>query len=162
VETTSQPIVEAAGRQFLESIGFDGMAEVEFKFDTRDGKFKILDVNPRTWGWHSLGKAAGIDFSYLLWRQKVGLETSPVNPARKAAWIREITDIVAILKSRSRWADILRVLKAVLTGKLTSATFDLLDPVPFFAEFALWISSGTSRQKKAKEFLALDPVNSEL
>jgi len=162
VETTSQPIVEAAGRQFLESIGFDGMAEVEFKFDTRDGKFKILDVNPRTWGWHSLGKAAGIDFSYQLWRQKVGLETSPVNPARKAAWIREITDIVAILKSRSRWADILRVLKAVLTGKLTSATFDLLDPVPFFAEFALWISSGTSRQKKAKEFLALDPVNSEL
>ncbi len=159
VETTSQPIVEAAGRQFLESIGFDGMAEVEFKFDTRDGKYKILDVNPRPWGWHSLGKAAGIDFPYLLWLQKVSLETSPVNPPRKAAWIREITDLVAILKSRSRSADILGVLKAASTGKLTSATFDLLDPIPFFAEFALWISSGISRQKKAKEFLGLDPVN---
>jgi len=50
--------------------------------------------------------------------------------------------------------------RAVLTGKLTSATFHLLDPVPFFAEFALWISSGMSRKKKAKEFLELDPVNS--
>jgi hypothetical protein len=30
---------------------------------------------------------------------------------------------------------------------------NFLDPVPFFAEFALWISSGVSRQKKAKEFL---------
>src|SRR6267154_660653 len=138
VETTSQPTVEAAGRQFLESIGFDGMAEVEFKFDTRDGKYKILDVNPRPWGWHALGKAAGIDFPYLLWRQKVSLETSPVQRARKAAWIREITDLVAILKSRSRSADILGVLKAAVTGKLTSATFDPFDPVPFFAEFALW------------------------
>jgi D-aspartate ligase len=160
VETTSQPIVEAAGRQFLESIGFDGMAEVEFKFDTRDGKYKILDVNPRPWGWHSLGKAAGIDFPYQLWRQKVGLETSHVNPPRKAAWIREITDMVAILRSRSRAADILGLLKIALTGKLTSATFDFSDPVPFFAEFALWVSSGISRQKKAKEFLELNPANS--
>ncbi len=160
VETTSQPVVEAAGREFLESIGFDGMAEVEFKFDTRDGKYKILDVNPRPWGWHALGKAAGIDFPYLLWRQKVGLETSPVHPARKAVWIREITDLVAILKSRSRLADILGVLKAAVTGKLTSATFDPFDPVPFFAEIALWVSSGMSRQKKAKEFLELDPVSS--
>lgn len=160
VETASQPIVEAAGRQFLESIGFDGMAEVEFKFDTRDGKYKILDVNPRPWGWHSLGRAAGIDFPYLLWRQKVGLEASPMNPPRKAAWIREITDIVAILRSRSRSADILGLLKIALTGKLTSATFDLLDPVPFFAEFALWVSSGISRQKKAKKFLEINPANS--
>jgi hypothetical protein len=83
-----------------------------------------------------------------------------MNPPRKAAWIREITDIVAILRSRSCSADILGVLKNALTGKLTSATFDFLDPVPFFAEFALWISFGISRQKKAKEFLELNPVNS--
>jgi hypothetical protein len=35
-----------------------------------------------------------------------------------------------------------------------------LDPVPFFAELALWVSSGISRQKKAKEFLELNPANS--
>ena len=46
VETTSQSVVEAAGRKFLESIGLDGLAEVEFKFDSRDGKYKILTSTP--------------------------------------------------------------------------------------------------------------------
>ena len=162
VETADQSIVESAGRLFLESIGFDGIAEVEFKFDARDGKYKILDVNPRTWGWHTLGKAAGIDFAYLLWRQAVGLPVTPIGTHRKAAWIREITDFVAIVKSRNRMAEIKRLMSALYSGKCTSATFSLLDPAPFFAEFALWISSGLSRQKRAKDFLHLDPVVSEL
>ena len=55
LETASQHVVEAAGRRFLESIGLDGMAEVEFKFDRRDGKYKILDGNLR------LGLACGLD-----------------------------------------------------------------------------------------------------
>ncbi len=160
VETTDQPVVEAAGRRFLESIGFDGLAEVEFKFDPRDGKYKILDVNPRTWGWHTLGKAAGMDFPYLLWQQAVGLPVTPITTHREAAWIREITDFVSIAKSRNRAAAIKRLLTAILSRKFTSATFSLMDPLPFFAEFALWISSGISRQKKAKDFLQLDPQGS--
>jgi predicted ATP-grasp superfamily ATP-dependent carboligase len=160
VETTKQADVEAAGRRFLESIGFDGLAEVEFKFDPRDGKYKILDVNPRTWGWHTLGKAAGIDFPYLLWRQTVGLPVIPINTNRKAAWIREITDFVSLAKSRNRATELKRLLKALYSRRFTSATFSLRDPIPFFAEFALWLSSGLSRQKKAKDFLQLDPAGS--
>lgn len=161
VETTTQTVVKEAGRRFLESIGFNGIAEVEFKFDPRDGKYKILDVNPRTWGWHTLGKAAGIDFTYLLWRQAVGLPVAPVETHQRAAWIREITDFVAIAKSRNRMAEVKRLLGALYRCKFTSATFSLLDPVPFFAEFVLWVSSGLSRQKKAKDFLQLDPVGSQ-
>jgi D-aspartate ligase len=161
VETTDQPIVEAAGRRFLESIRFDGMAEVEFKFDSRDGRYKILDVNLRPWGWHTLGKAAGIDFPYLLWRQKAGLSVASIDTHHKAAWIREITDFVAIAKSRDRMAEVKRLLRAVQAGKFTSATFSLVDPVPFFAEFVLWASSGLSRQKKAKDFLQFGPLDIE-
>ena len=160
VETTSQAVVEESGRRFLESIGLDGMAEVEFKFDYRDGKYKILDVNLRPWGWHALGKAAGIDFPYLLWQQAVGLPVAPAATPKKAAWIREITDVVAIAKSRNRMAEIKRLLKAAVSAKLTLATFRLTDPLPFFAECALWLSSGLSRQKKAKTFLASEPAGS--
>jgi predicted ATP-grasp superfamily ATP-dependent carboligase len=161
VETTNQSAVEAAGRQFLESIGFDGVAEVEFKFDSRDGKYKILDVNTRIWGWHTLGKTAGIDFAYLLWRQKVGLETPPVGARHDAAWLREITDIVAIIKSPNRGTEVKTLWNAVRRRKLQLATFDFLDPIPFFAEFVLWLSSGLSRQKKAKDFLDLSHVRSD-
>ena len=155
VQTISQPVVEAAGRRFLERIGLDGVAEVEFKFDPRDGRYKILDVNPRIWGWHTLGKAAGIDFSYLLWRQKVGLPVAPIEAHRPASWIREITDVVAIAKSANRGSEVQRLLKAIVSLKFTLATFSILDPIPFLAEFALWISSGLSRHKKAKAFLQL-------
>jgi D-aspartate ligase len=158
VETTIQPTVEEGGRRFLESIGFDGVAEVEFKFDPRDGHYKILDVNLRIWGWHTLGKAAGIDFAYLLWRQAVGLPATPVGARRDVSWMREITDIVALAKSRHRGAEVARLLKAVFSGRFTSATFSFRDPLPFFAEFALWISSGISRQQKARNFLQNNPA----
>jgi len=160
VETARQPVVEANGRRFMEAIGFDGMGEIEFKFDRRDGKFKILDVNPRPWGWHTLGGAAGVDFAYLLWRHKVGLPINECKP-REATWCREITDAVAIVKSHDRKAELFRLLRAVMTGRLTTATFKSLDPLPFFAELVLWISSGIRRQKKAKSFLELDPARSE-
>jgi predicted ATP-grasp superfamily ATP-dependent carboligase len=130
------------------------MAEVEFKFDPRDGKYKILDVNPRPWAWHRLSKAAGADFAYLLWKQKVGLEVSPMPVLGRAAWLREMTDLMAIIKSPDRAAEIKRLLKALRSRTLTLATFTPRDPVPFFAEFVLWALNGVSRQKTAKGFLA--------
>ncbi len=136
VETVDHPVVEHDGRRWLESIGFDGIAEVEFKYDPRDGKYKILDVNARAWGWHTLGKAAGIDFSHQLWRQKLGLPVS-APPRRKAAWVREINDLAAILESPHPLGEMQKLLKAIRTVAVTSATFDLQDPVPLLAEFGL-------------------------
>lgn len=152
VETIDQPEVEAAGKKFFESIGFDGIGELEFKFDSRDGKYKLLDFNPRTWGWHGLGKAAGIDFVYLLWKQKSGLENTPIGRTRHAAWLREITDLVAIASSSDPLAEIKDLFSAVINKRLQLATFDLLDPAPFFAEIALSIR-GTSRRERAKVLL---------
>jgi len=62
VETIDQPVVEADGRKWLENVGFDGMAEVEFKFDPRDGKYKILDVNMRAWDGIPWGKRLELIF----------------------------------------------------------------------------------------------------
>jgi len=153
VETTDHPVVEEFGRRFLQGIGFDGIAEVEFKVDPRDGSCKILDVNTRPWGWHTLGKAAGVDFPYLLWRQKIGDDIPKMVRPRRAAWFREMTDFVAIAKSKHPVAEMRRLLQAVLRGDLTAAAFDILDPIPFFAEFALWIRTGLARQRRASNFL---------
>jgi len=153
VQTVEQPVVESSGRRFLESIGYDGIGEIEFKFDPRDSQYKILDANLRPWGWHTLGKAASIDFTYLLWQQKTGIDVAPITKHRKAAWVREITDVVAIAKSRNRGAEIKALLSAWASGKFTLATFSVLDPLPFFAELFLWATSGISRQRKAQQIL---------
>jgi D-aspartate ligase len=161
VQTTTQPDVEAAGRRFMEALEYDGMGEIEFKFDPRDGKYKILDANLRPWGWHTLGKAAGIDFSYLLWRQKLGLPISTIATQNQASWVREITDVVAIAKSKNRGAELKGLLKAIRSGHFTLATFDFMDPIPFFTEIAKWVSSGLSRQRKAKKVFALGTADSQ-
>ena len=74
------------------------MVEIEYKFDERTGEFKLLDVNPRTWGYHSIGGAAGVDFAYMLFADQVGL---PVQRGRALAglkWLRFSTDFpVAML-----------------------------------------------------------------
>lgn len=37
------------GIKYLHELGYHGLADAEFKLDSRDGKFKFLEVNPRVW-----------------------------------------------------------------------------------------------------------------
>src|SRR5262249_7879533 len=60
VETAACPEVEDAGRRLLASLDYTGIAEVEFKRDSRDGRYKLLDVNARIWTWAQLGAAADV------------------------------------------------------------------------------------------------------
>ena len=66
VETVDEPAVEEAATKVIQAIGFTGLVEVEFKRDARMGVYKLLDINPRVWGWHSMCAAAGVRFPYLL------------------------------------------------------------------------------------------------
>lgn len=34
-------------KKFMERIGYQGFAEVDLKYDSRDGKYKVLEINPR-------------------------------------------------------------------------------------------------------------------
>jgi predicted ATP-grasp superfamily ATP-dependent carboligase len=72
VETVDDPEVDALGRRIVAGLGFTGLIEVEFKRDPRTGEAKLLDINPRLWGWHTLGRRAGIDFAYLSWQLAQG------------------------------------------------------------------------------------------
>ena len=81
VETVDLPELEravAAGSS--RAIGYYGLVELEYKRDPRDGAFKLLDVNARTWGYHSLGVAAGVDFPYLLYARPIRRTPSPAEP----------------------------------------------------------------------------------
>src|SRR4029077_12294745 len=73
----------------------EGDSEVEFKYDQRDGCYKILDVNTRSWTWCALGAVAGVDFSHILWRLALGERGAPIRPDREAAWVHIARDVVA-------------------------------------------------------------------
>ena len=71
VETVELPLIEEYSLRFLQEINYYGLVELEYKRDARDGEFRLLDVNGRTWGYHTIGEAAGVDFSYLLFADQM-------------------------------------------------------------------------------------------
>jgi predicted ATP-grasp superfamily ATP-dependent carboligase len=107
VRSIEHPAIEAAACRFLASIDYDGLGEVEFKYDARDGRYKLLDVNARSWTWNGLGAAAGVDFADLLWRIKMGETVPPARGRAGAAWINLSRDFVAAVQEM--WAGTLSI-----------------------------------------------------
>jgi predicted ATP-grasp superfamily ATP-dependent carboligase len=66
-----QEVVDA-GLELLRRLGCHGLSQVEFKRDPRDGRFKLMEVNPRLWQWHSLASACGVDLPLIAYRDLVG------------------------------------------------------------------------------------------
>jgi D-aspartate ligase len=95
VETIDDPSLERDARRLLEAMRFTGMVEVEFKRDARTGANLLLDVNPRAWGWQSLGARAGVDFPYLLWRLARGDNVPSARAVPGVRWVRVGTDLLA-------------------------------------------------------------------
>jgi D-aspartate ligase len=137
VETVSLPEIAESSIRYLRAISYYGLVELEYKRDPRDGRYKLLDVNARTWGYHSLGRAAGVDFPYLLFRDQMGEQIDEVHAPPGVRWIRLATDIPnAIRDIRSgalRSRDYLRSLR----GIHTEAVFARDDPLPGMYEVSL-------------------------
>ena len=95
VVSIEQPEVERLARVILAAMRFSGLVEVEFKRDARDGQLKLLDINPRAWGWHSLCGRAGVDFPYLAWNFAHGVKIPETRARAGVHWVRFTTDILA-------------------------------------------------------------------
>ena len=66
-----QDAVDAALR-LLAAFDYFGLSQVEFKRDPRDGKFKLMEINPRLWQWHSLAAACGVDLPRIAYADLAG------------------------------------------------------------------------------------------
>jgi D-aspartate ligase len=138
VRTIEDPEVEEASIRFLRSIDYYGLVELEYKYDRRDRLPKLLDVNARTWGYHSLGPRAGVDFPYLLYADQIGLPVPLGLEARPGiSWVRLATDVptaaAELVRRRLDWRAYLRSLRVLDV----ESVFTPDDLGPSFAELAL-------------------------
>jgi D-aspartate ligase len=134
VETVEHPEIEELSERFLRAINYYGLVEVEFKQDPRDGRFKLLDVNARTWGFHSISGPAGVDFPYLLYADQLGIQVERNRARAGVGWLRMVTDLPTAasdlwdgeLTLRSYWDSLRRT--------HSESVFCLKDPLPSVAE----------------------------
>jgi predicted ATP-grasp superfamily ATP-dependent carboligase len=90
VLSTDVPEIVEPGRRLLEGLGYEGFACTEFKFDARERKYKLLEVNGR----HNLSSLlsirCGVNFPWISYRYLVANEVpAPIQPRTGLYWIDE-------------------------------------------------------------------------
>lgn len=66
------PPALCATTKLLRELNWSGVAMAEFKWDRRDNRPKLIEINPRFWGSLQLAISSGVDFPLLLFRLAVG------------------------------------------------------------------------------------------
>jgi len=119
---------------FMKSIGYKGILDIGYRYDPRDGKYKVLDINPR------VGQAFRIfvardnsDVVKTLYRDLTGEPIPAIQRREGRRWIIEDYDLESSLDyfregtlGLAQWIRSYRNVEE-------AAWFDIKDPSPFLA-----------------------------
>lgn len=130
-ESVSVPAILEEATPLVKALDYTGTCEIEFLFDPRDGKYKLIEINPRTWLWVGLAKACGIDYAKMMYRYVNDMvQTYPASYKVGVKWINWLTDSVYAFKAVSKGhfsiTDYIRSLK----GKKIRAIWSWKDMMP--------------------------------
>lgn len=75
--------IVTAGLNTLRSIGFTGLANLDFKRDPLTGNYRLLEINPRVSQWNILGAECGINLPYIAYADVLGLDRETPGPQRE-------------------------------------------------------------------------------
>lgn len=75
--------VDQVCNNFLRSMGYSGICEIEVKRDERDGSVKLIEANPRLTGGGDAAPYAGVDLCWLHYLDLIGRPVMPVSPSRE-------------------------------------------------------------------------------
>ncbi len=77
----AQPAIDSLAR-LLEHLAYRGVFSAEFKWDARDGRFKLLEVNPRAWWYVEYAAWCGVNVVRLAWLDALELPVPAVTRYR--------------------------------------------------------------------------------
>ena len=154
--TEIEPALLAQVKHFLAELSYEGVAMMEFK-KTTDGRFYIMELNPRFWGSLQLAVDSGRDFPLLLAALALSIgktrdalvETCrglpPYHIGQRLRWLMGTVDHAMTRIRRERaFRDIflnnsLQLFRHRQRTKLEVARLD--DPLPFLFEVVEWVRS---------------------
>jgi predicted ATP-grasp superfamily ATP-dependent carboligase len=141
VEAIEVPVIGELAEKLLCMMGVSGMVEVEFKYDMRDEQYKLLDINVRPWGWHTLCIECGLDLPYIQYCDALGYEIpAPIKPQYGRHWVRMLTDLPAgIQEIRAGMTTPIAYIHSLL-GKTAFSVFAWHDPLPALGDLGVAFS----------------------
>ncbi len=86
-ETLWLPELVEDSLRLLKVCGYTGVSQVEYKHDPRSGEFKLMEINPRLWMWHTLAAACGVNLPYIAYLDLTGRPPEPcTSEGRRKQW----------------------------------------------------------------------------
>lgn len=133
VLSVENPAVVEQSVHFMRAIGYRGHVGIEYKYDPRDGEYKLIEVNARFGLWDGMAARCGIDFAWLNYALLTGRRADAPDAYR--------TGVKWISMQREAWtlSDYLREgelsplgwLRQMVSGPRDWAVFAADDPLPF-------------------------------
>lgn len=125
-------IIRQQGRRLLNGMDLYGICEPEFKYDFRDGLYKLMEINLRSMMWHRTGNLSGVHLQYTQWCDSLRL------PANKESQQLEIVhycylkhEVLNLLFRRGYFKYFKYNLKY---SKMSLALWDRKDTLPFVVD----------------------------
>jgi len=130
---TKNKVVEKTTIDLMQALGYRGILDIGYRFDARDGQYKVLDINPRIGASFRLFVAEnGMDVVRALYLDLTNQPIPLVSPREGRKWIVETADLKSCFHYRrdgkltaKQW---ITSFKQVEEG----AYFALDDIAPFF------------------------------
>jgi predicted ATP-grasp superfamily ATP-dependent carboligase len=147
------PELVADATRFCQSIGYRGIAGLEYKRDREDNQYKLLDFNPRLMLSDGLTAYCGINFPLLQYLDLTGQKPLPCRGyAEGVRWVDTMADFHAFQQYHERgelgfkdW------LKSIWRARVF-ALFAWDDPMPFLVARRFGLSYGRILQYALRRF----------
>jgi D-aspartate ligase len=148
------PTLVANGTHFCRSIGYRGIAGLEYKLDREDNQYKLLDFNPRLMLSDSLTAYCGINLALIQYQDLTCQRPAPRREYREGVtWLESMADFYSFKQYHERgelgfknWLNSLRRARVF-------ALFAWDDPLPFLVERNFGLCYGRILAYLIKDFL---------
>jgi predicted ATP-grasp superfamily ATP-dependent carboligase len=128
--------VMALTLRFMKSIGYRGILDIGYRYDARDGQYKLLDVNPRIGSTFRLFTGDDdMDVARALYLDVTGQTIQPSSPRYGRKWMVEDCDLVSSIRYYRDGELTVKDWLRSFRGVQETAFLSLRDPLPAIAAF---------------------------
>ncbi len=126
------PTILDLGRRLTSELDAYGIIEPEFKYDERDGQFKLMEVNFRSMMWHRVGHLSGVRLQYTQWKDALGKEYSKDLQGTDEVWYSYLVHEIFNLIARPGYAKYFK--RNIFRKNVHLALWNAKDPMPFLID----------------------------
>lgn len=154
---TKNEHVERTTREFMKHIGYCGPLDIGYRYDARDDKYKVNDINPRIGAMFRVFVGNnGMDVVRALYQDMTGQPVTPTGAVEGRKWIVEDVDLLASFRY---WRDGKFTLREWIKSfrgirEMTFLAAD--DPLPFASA---WIMDARRALRDATRARAAGPAH---